>query len=245
MVDRTAPGAEARSLLLREYHGVLSTHSVDAPGYPFGSIVPYCLDRRGCPVILISRIAQHTKNIQADPKLSLIVTEGEMDDVQAAARLTYLANARRLPDTDEDTPARYYNYFPMARDYHRTHEFDFYRLELVRARYIGGFGRIYWLEPDQLLMANPFSHDEEQGMITHMNKDHVEATVHYCETAGFAVADDCRPGMAGIDGEGFHLRLGTRIIRFEFDSLVSSPLDVRTKLVAMAHTEQISTRIAT
>lgn len=65
-----ALGVETRGLLLREYHGVLSTHPVDTPGYPFGSIVPYCLDRRGYPEILISRIAQHTKNIQADPKLS-------------------------------------------------------------------------------------------------------------------------------------------------------------------------------
>ena len=101
---------DAHSLLLSEYHGVLSTHSVDAPGYPFGSIVPYCMDSDGQPVILISTIAQHTKNIQENPKVSLIVTEGEANDVQAAPRLTWLGNANIVSD-DENVSIRYYKYF--------------------------------------------------------------------------------------------------------------------------------------
>jgi putative heme iron utilization protein len=132
-------------------------------------------------VILISRIAQHTKNIQADPKVSLITIQGEVDDIQAAARLTYLANAARVPQDNDDTPARYYAYFPKAQDYHKVHDFDFYHLELVRARYIGGFGEIYWIEPAQLLLANPFSREEELRMVRHMNEDHLEAMIHYCQ----------------------------------------------------------------
>ncbi len=54
----------ARELLLKEYRGVLSTHSKSMPGFPFGSVVPYCLDEQGRPLILISRIAQHTHNLQ-------------------------------------------------------------------------------------------------------------------------------------------------------------------------------------
>jgi len=126
---------DARSLLLREYHGILSTHSIAAPGYPFGSVVPYCLDRDGQPVILISSIAQHTKNIQENSKVSLIVSEGKANNVQAAARLTWLGNANIIAD-DEDISTRYYQYFPESRDYHKTHDFNFYRIELVRARYI-------------------------------------------------------------------------------------------------------------
>ncbi|HBM10724.1 MAG TPA: heme iron utilization protein, partial [Pseudomonas sp.] len=63
----------ARQLLLKEYRGVLSTHSKAMPGFPFGSAVPYCLNEEGWPLILISRIAQHTKNLQADPRCSLLV----------------------------------------------------------------------------------------------------------------------------------------------------------------------------
>ena len=154
MGDKTIAAAEARKLLLREYHGVLSTLSIDAPGYPFGSVVPYCLDRRGCPVLMISRIAQHTKNIQANPKVSLIVTQGEIDDIQSAARLTCLSDASRIREEDEDTPARYYRYFPNSQNYHKVHDFDFYRLELARARYIGGFGDIHWIDPAALLQPN-------------------------------------------------------------------------------------------
>lgn len=85
----------ARELLLKEYRGALSTLSKAMPGFPFGSVVPYCLDAEGRPLILISRIAQHTHNLQKDPKCSLLVGEREADDVQAVGRLTYLAEAEK------------------------------------------------------------------------------------------------------------------------------------------------------
>lgn len=88
----------ARELLLKEYRGALATHSKAMPGFPFGSVVPYCLDAEGRPLILISRIAQHTHNLQKDPKCSLLVGEREADDVQAVGRLTYLAEAEKLED---------------------------------------------------------------------------------------------------------------------------------------------------
>jgi heme iron utilization protein len=227
-------GARARRLLLREYYGVLSTHSVDAPGYPFGSVAPYCLDRTGQPIIQISRIAQHTKNILANPKVSLIVAEDEPDDVQAAARLTFLANAQSVTEDWEDVAARYYEYFPDSRGYHATHDFDFYCLNLVRGRYIGGFGDIHWLKPADLLLANPFDHTEESRIVRHMNEDHVEAMRQYCRQAHIPLDKEQDPVFAGADAEGFHLRIGTKIARFEFVEQVSSVGEVRAALVAMA-----------
>src|SRR2546422_11285714 len=69
---------------------------MDLPGYPFGSIVPYCADEQCRPIIYISHIAQHTKNILADARVSLTVVERnvESDDVQARGRITCVANAR-------------------------------------------------------------------------------------------------------------------------------------------------------
>jgi len=233
-METTTAGAEARQLLLRDYQGVLSTLSVAVSGYPFGSVVPYCLDRQGRPIILISRIAQHTKNILADPKVSLIAIERGVDDIQTAGRLTLLADAARIPPEDQDAPERYYRYFPESRDYHKTHDFDFHRLEPVRARYIGGFGDIHWLEPNRLLLPNPFTGEEELGMVRHMNEDHTEAMQRYCLNAGLALPEAVTPVMTGIDAEGFHLRLGARIVRFEFPSPVQSPMEVRQALVAMA-----------
>ena len=71
----------ARELLLKEYHGVLSTHSKAMPGFPFGSVVPYCLDAEGRPLLLISRIAQHTHNLQMQAKCSLLVGERDRKSV--------------------------------------------------------------------------------------------------------------------------------------------------------------------
>src|SRR5438270_2855754 len=84
----------ARRLLLEQSFGVLSTISLDVPGYPFGSITPYCVDQQCRPVIYISTIAQHTRNILADPRVSLTVfdSNGSSDDVQARGRLTFIAN---------------------------------------------------------------------------------------------------------------------------------------------------------
>ena len=88
----------ARELLLKEYRGALATLSKAMPGFPFGSMVPYCLDEQGRPLILISRIAQHTHNLRKDPKCSLMVGERGAEDVQAVGRLTYLAEAEQLTD---------------------------------------------------------------------------------------------------------------------------------------------------
>ena len=95
---------EARALLCAEYHGVLATLSVAMGGYPHGSVVPYCLDYHGQPIILISRLAQHTKNIAADARVSLLVSAGGADDVQTAARLSVMADAEvpgELPQVKE------------------------------------------------------------------------------------------------------------------------------------------------
>jgi heme iron utilization protein len=236
MDDKMPIGAEARALLMEEYFGVLSTISVDVPGYPFGSVVPYCLDRQSRPAILISRIAQHYKNLIADPRASLIVLERAGDDVQVNGRLTCVANVVKVPQQDiDETAERYYRYFPESTDYHKVHDFEFFCFWPVRFRYIGGFGRIHWIEPEKLLKLNPFSAEAERRMIAHMNADHVEAMCRYCRSANAVPTSDTQPQMAGVDAEGFHLRLGRRVLRFPFDAPVTTPAEVRQALVAMAH----------
>lgn len=224
----------ARQLLLKEYRGVLSTHSQAMPGFPFGSVVPYCLDANGWPLILISRLAQHTRNLKADGRCSLLVGERAAEDVQAAGRLTLLAEARQLDDaaTVEAAAQRYYSYFPESQDYHRVHDFDFWVLEPVRWRYIGGFGAIHWL--DQVALANPFAAENgevERGMVEHMNDDHAAAIAHYVEQAGLPRESAAR--MTGIDSEGFHLRIGQALHWLAFPEPCATPGAVRQALVAM------------
>jgi putative heme iron utilization protein len=235
MNGRVSPSVEARTLLHAESAGVLSTLSVDVSGYPFGSVVPFCLDRQGRPVILISRIAQHYKNVVADPRASLIVLEHGGDDVQVNGRLTCIADAIKVGAAEvEDIAERYYRYFPQSTDYHRIHDFEFFRLQPIRFRYIGGFGRIHWLEAAKLLLANPFSAEEERGIVAHMNADHADAMRDYCRLLGVAVPGAVSPTLAGVDAEGFHLLLGARIVRIVFSTAVSNTAEVRREFVALA-----------
>src|SRR4026209_950676 len=123
-------GNAARTLLLQERFGVLSTVSIDLPGYPFGSVAPYSTDRMCRPIIYISHIAQHTKNIVAYSRVSLTVVEkSDSDDVQAQGRVTCIGDARPVPSADSDARERYFRYFPTARQYEQTHDFEFFRLE--------------------------------------------------------------------------------------------------------------------
>lgn len=226
----------ARELLLKEYRGVLSTHSKAMPGFPFGSVVPYCLDADGVPLLLISRIAQHTHNLLKDGKCSLLVGEREAADVQAVGRLTLLAEAQQLrePRAVAAAAGRYYQYFPDSADYHQVHDFDFWRLEPVRARFIGGFGAIHWL--DQVTLSNPFAGELEGEMLQHMNQDHTEAIAQYVELAGLPNKQPAQ--MAGIDSEGFHLRIGQGLHWLPFAQSCQSPLEVRQQLVHLARAKQ-------
>ena len=230
----------ARELLLKEYRGMLATHSKKMPGFPFGSELPYCLDHAGRPLLLISRIAQHTHNLQADGRCSLLVGERKADDVQAAGRLTLLSEARRLDDEAaiEAAAIRYYRYFPQSQDYHRIHDFDFWVLEPVRWRFIGGFGAIHWL--DSVALENPFAGEVEESMLAHMNADHAAAINHYLSLAGL-------PGgpaeMVGIDAEGFHLRAGQGLHWLPFPTSCNSPQDVRQALVQLARAAEWPVRI--
>jgi putative heme iron utilization protein len=227
---------QARELLLKEYRGVLSTHSKSMPGFPFGSVVPYCLDAQGYPLILISRIAQHTHNLKLDPKCSLLVSEREAEDVQAVGRLTVLAQARQLdePQAIEAAAERYYRYFPDSQNYHNAHDFDFWVLEPVRHRYIGGFGAIHWL--DHVTLANPFAGKAEASMVEHMNSDHAKAIAHYVQLAGLPAGSPAQ--MAGVDSEGMHLRIGQALYWLAFEKSCNTSLQVREALVSLAHADR-------
>ncbi len=228
-------GKHARELLLKEYRGALSTLSKAMPGYPFGSVVPYCLDANGHPLILISRIAQHTHNLQVERKCSLLVGERGAEDIQAVGRLTVLAQARKITDEAATVAAaaRYYRYFPESEGYHQAHDFDFWVLEPVRSRYIGGFGAIHWL--DEVTLANPFAGDIELSMVEHMNSDHASAIAHYVQLAG--LPSHVPAELAGIDSEGFHLRIGQGLHWLPFPTSCNTALEVRQALVALARAE--------
>ena len=136
--------SEVRRLLRLGAAGALGTQSASIEGYPFVSSLPYVLDEACRPLFLISRLAEHTRNLLENPRASLLALEGEGGRPDQG-RATLLGRA--LPATlDEGTQARYLRYRPEAADYLALGDFRFFRMEPERARFIGGFGRMGWLD---------------------------------------------------------------------------------------------------
>lgn len=222
-------GGDARRFLRAQSQGVLSTLSQRLAGFPFGSVAPFILDHAGRPVILISTLAEHTKNIDADPRVSLIV-QPFADDMQNTGRATVLGRAERLPDKDTLGP-RYLRYFPQAQGYFAMHDFSFYRIEPVRIRWIGGFGKIHWVEPPTYLLDEFPLAAQEDAILAHMNADHRDSLSDYCRHGHGVEAGD--EEMIGIDPDGFDVRADGRILRFDFPDLVTDAQGARTALVEL------------
>jgi putative heme iron utilization protein len=228
---------KARKLLLSSDVGTLSTHSADCLGYPFASIVPVSFDEFNRPIILISHLAQHTRNIGENSKVSLFVNDAHQrgyEDAQTCGRITLLARAQRLDiEVDADAIARYCCFYQNAESYYKELNFHFYRLVPEKIRFIAGFGQIHWVALDPLFTKNPLSFDIEKNIIEHMNTDHRDALVKYCHQAGLVLPKNVEPEMVGVDANGFFQRIGQRIIRFEFSRPIENENDVRNRLMAM------------
>jgi heme iron utilization protein len=222
---------EAQQFLFGTHNGILSTHSAKFEGYPFGSVAPFVLNHQGMPTILISSIAEHTKNIAQNAHVSLVVFSGE-DDLQANARLTLLAKAEQTDKHNELMRARYLRYIPQAAQYFDMHDFTFYTLHITHARYIAGFGKMGWIEGDTMqIPSNPLFF-EEPGILEHMNADHMDSLKAYCQH--FHQLSPENVEMVGIDSLGFDVRIDEdKLLRFHFESPISNAQEARTALVAM------------
>ena len=230
-------GGDARRFVRAQHSGVLSTLSKRVEGFPFGSVAPFITDHSGCPVILISTLAEHTRNLEADPRCSLIV-QPFSPDMQTMGRVTIIGRATRLADKDALGP-RYLRYHPQAEAYFAMHDFSFYRIEPVRIRWIGGFGKIHWVEPaDYLLEECPLA-EHETGILAHMNADHGDNLVAYCRHVHGVEAKAAE--MIGIDPDGFEVRTDNKELRFEFPSLVLNAEQARAALVELAKASRANT----
>ena len=235
--DRSDQPASVRTFVRARQYGVLSTLSVDVPGYPFGSITPYVVTHEGRVVILVSEIAQHTKNMRACSKASLLVSDEKADDKQAAGRVTIVGDVARVPDhAIELVKARYLRCFPGHKSYDQAHDFRYFQLSPVRVRFIGGFGDIHWIESADWLLPTPDWATEEQDIIDHMNHDHGDALIDMCR--GFFKLEVDEASLINVDSEGFHVAAGGDIHYLRFSSRCQSNHDVRAEMVRLAREAQ-------
>ncbi|MEN0064377.1 MAG: pyridoxamine 5'-phosphate oxidase family protein [Myxococcota bacterium] len=210
--DELSPAANAQQWLLQNHVATLSTTAVQngLDGFPYGSVAPFALDAVGHPVILISSLAAHTKNLIADPRASLLVRQPDTGaDPQSGWRVTLMGRFTRVerghPDR-EDLHARYVQRVPDAVGYELTHDFDYWRMsDIVKARYIAGFGKITWL-PGSALTASadePWN-DAAAGAVTHMNEDHSANLIEMCQ--GMYGITPAQATMTSLDPDGFFVR---------------------------------------
>ena len=137
----------ARTLMHSGRIGSLSTLSRKQPGFPFGSLLPFGLDNHGRPIFLISTMAMHTQNLQADPRASLFVTEPDASgDPLGSSRVTLIGSAIKVPEPElADARAVYLTGYPDSKYWVDFEDFFFYRLDVIDVYYVGGFGVMGWV----------------------------------------------------------------------------------------------------
>jgi len=218
----------------------LSTIAVDPPGYPYGSVATYGLDDAGNPIFFVSLMAEHTQNAIRDSRASLLVTEPvpEGADPLASGRATLMGPMTQVDDADRPAAqARYLAANPTAEYYIGFGDFAFYRIDVTSIRYVGGYGRMSWVdatryaasEPDPLAPA-------AAGIIGHMNADHAEAQILYCRHLA-GRPDTTAATMSAVDRYGFEMvaegPTGRAAVRLGFPEPCSTGDEVRRAMVAM------------
>jgi len=228
----------ARTLVYLGRVGSLSTLSRKQPGFPFGSVMPYGLDDRGRPIFLISTMAMHTQNLQADARASLLVTQESTDgEPLGASRVTLVGNVLPVPKPElAEVHKLYLERHANSKYWVDFEDFSFYRMDIIDVYYVGGFGVMGWVSASDYDRSQPDPlADSMSEIIQHMNADHKDALVLLARQ--FAYIDSTEATMTTVDRLGFHVRLrtpdGMRGARIAFLREVSNPAETRKVLVEM------------
>jgi len=228
------PSRLAKSLFRRSRQGALATLMAES-GDPYCSLVNVASAPDGSPILLISRLAVHTRNILADPRISLMLDERAPGDPLEGARIMVAGRAEEAGAERDLLRRRYLNVHPSAETFVDFKDFSFFRIRPSGAHLVAGFGRIVDLGPEQFLteVGDAASLIEaEQGAIEHMNEDHREAMNRYATKLLGAEAADWR--CTGCDPEGLDMQAGATILRLEFPARVTGPGELRKMLVKLA-----------
>jgi hypothetical protein len=218
--------------------GSLSTLSRKQPGFPFGSVMPYGLDDHGRPIFLISTMAMHTQNLQADPRASLLVTQEDTEgEPLGASRVTVVGNVLPVPNTElAEARKLYLERHANSRYWVDFEDFSFYRMDVIDVYYVGGFGVMGWVSASDYDNSQPDPlADSKTEIIQHMNADHKDALVLLARQ--FACIESQQVTMTAVDRLGFHVRMNTqdgmRGARIAFLREVTNPAETRKVLVEM------------
>jgi putative heme iron utilization protein len=230
----TTPAFLARDLIRRCDRAALATSlAADSTLTPYASLVLVACDLDASPLLLISDLAEHTKNLRREPRAALLFdgTAGH-DDPLTGARVTVLGEIR--PDTDRARLARYTARHPSAAAYAGFRDFNLFRMTVERAHLVAGFGRIDWIEGADMLDRAPLDwlRQAEPDVLEHMNRDHGDTLNLYARSLLGLAGDGWR--LTGVDRDGADLRSGGKIARLPFPVPVADVSDIKQTFVALA-----------
>lgn len=222
------PVRTARRLIAEARRGALAT--LLPSGAPHASLVTVATMPDASPVLLLSRLARHTANIVEDPRVSLLVQEERKGDPLEGSRLSIagIISTTEAPAAQRRFLARH----PSAAGYAGFKDFSFWRIEVMGAHLVAGFGRIVELRASDLAIDASPLFDVEAGAVEHMNKDHVDAIDLYATRLLGERRGPWR--MLGIDPEGCELILGDTVRRLDFPQRVTTAGALRKMLGDLA-----------
>ena len=229
------PAHLARSLLRRSRQGALATLMADT-GDPYCSLVNLASHPDGSPILLISRLALHTKNILADSRVSLMLDERAEGDPLEGARIMLAGQAEEVAEAGRElVRRRYIGAHPSAEAFVEFKDFSFFRIKPSGAHLVAGFGRIVDLKPAQFLTDLGGAEElleAEPGAVAHMNEDHREAMNLYATRLLGAGSADWL--CTGCDPDGMDMQAGRDTLRLDFPERVTTGTELRKMLVRLA-----------
>lgn len=230
---RTFTGTEARLLLRRARTAALGTANL-APAGPYVSLANIATDPQGYPIIFISKLAWHTRNILARPEGSLMVSEiPALGDALTGPRVTIMGRFEPVPAVE--IAPRYVHHHPAARSYLDFPDFSFWRLIPQKIHAVAGFGRIETMEPDEVFLpenAVAAAMASAPGAILHMNADHADAVALYAER--LLGGEPGKWHITTIDPDGAHLQCEDKVLRLAFERPAEKGDDLRQAFVTLA-----------
>lgn len=226
------PQTAAKKLLREGRSGALAS-LMPGSGDPYCSLVNVATESSGAPLMLLSTLAIHTKNLLADSRVSLMLDERKDGDPLEGARVMLMGTCSK--NTDSSAASSYLRRHPEAEQFASFGDFAFYRIQIARAHLVAGFGRIVDLKPAEILTDVSDAGallEAEADAIAHMNADHAEACRLYATKLLGAADGDWR--CAGIDPEGIELQRGAVALRLPFPQRVTAPGPLRAVLKQLA-----------
>jgi len=226
------PAQAAKKLLRESRSGALATLFAGS-GDPYCSLVNVATEASGAPLMLLSQLALHTRNLKADPRASLMLDERKAGDPLEGSRIMLMGKVAAA--NDPVARARYLARHPQAEAFAGFGDFAFYRLDVERAHLVAGFGRIVDLTAEQILTDLTGAAElleQEGGAIEHMNADHADAVRLYATK--LLGAPDGAWRCVGCDPEGLDMQLDGAGLRLTFPQRVTEPGALREMLAQLA-----------